>query len=145
MSFDPARLLRDRSLQVTAQRLAVLRAVHGWPHCSAENVTEAVRAEIGSISRQAVYDALGVLVERGLIRRIQPAGSAALYEFRTDEDHHHVVCRSCGKMVDVGASVNPAPSLKAAARESGYRVEEAEVIFTGTCPGCLKAAEKRGA
>jgi Fe2+ or Zn2+ uptake regulation protein len=137
MVFDPAQLLRERSLQVTAQRMAVLRAVHARPHCRAENVTEEVRAEIGSISRQAVYDALGVLVEKGLIRRIQPAGSPALYEFRTEEDHHHVVCRVCGKMVDVSMTVNPAPSLKAAARESGFRVEEAEVIFTGTCPSCL--------
>ena len=105
MSNDPDNLLRDNGLQVTAQRLAVLRAVSGRPHCTADDVAEDVRAEIGAISRQAVYDALGILAEKGIIRRIQPAGSPALYEDRVDDNHHHVICRSCGMAVDVDCAV----------------------------------------
>ena len=95
MDFDPALLLREHGVQVTAQRLAVLRAVHVRPHCTADQVAEDVRAEIGSISRQAVYDALGTLTGKGLLRRIQPAGSPALYDPRAGDNHHHMVCRSC--------------------------------------------------
>jgi len=136
MTRDRAQLLRQHGIQVTAQRLAVLRAVSSRPHCTAEDVAEQVRAEIGTISRQAVYDALGLLVDKGLLRRIQPAGSPALYEDRVDDNHHHVICRTCGKTVDVDCAVGEAPCLTASA-DSGYRIDEAEVIFWGTCPDCL--------
>ena len=139
MLGDPANLLREHGVQVTAQRLAVLRAVSGRPHCTADDVAEHVRAEIGAISRQAVYDALGILVEKGLIRRIQPAGSPALYEDRVGDNHHHVICRTCGKTVDVDCAVGDTPRLTAAAADSGFRIDEAEVIFWGTCPECLAA------
>lgn len=136
MTVDPADLLREHSLQVTAQRLAVLRAVSGRPHGTADDIAEAVRAEIGAISRQAVYDALGVLAEKGLIRRIQPAGSPARYEDRVGDNHHHLICRSCGKTVDVDCAVGDTPCLTAA-DDAGYRIDEAEVIYWGTCPECL--------
>ncbi|HEX3314952.1 MAG TPA: Fur family transcriptional regulator [Gemmataceae bacterium] len=136
MLDDPAKILRAHGIQVTAQRLAVLRAVANRPHCVAEDVAEDVRAEIGAISRQAVYDALGMLVEKGLLRRIQPAGSSALYEDRVGDNHHHLICRTCGKTVDVDCAVGDAPCLTAA-NASGYRIDEAEVIYWGTCPECL--------
>ena len=138
MSVDPAHQLRKHGVQVTAQRLAVLRAVSARPHCRADDVAEDVRAEIGAISRQAVYDALGMLAEKGLIRRIQPAGSPALYEDRVGDNHHHLICRACGKTVDVDCAVGDTPCLTAAA-DSGYEIDEAEVIFWGTCPECLAA------
>jgi Fur family ferric uptake transcriptional regulator len=140
MPHDPAKLLRDHGLQITAQRLAVLRAVSRRPHCTADDVAEAVRAEIGAISRQAVYDALGMLAENGLIRRIQPAGSPARYEDRVGDNHHHLICRRCGKTVDVDCAVGDTPCLNAA-DNLGYRIDEAEVIFWGTCPVCLAAPE----
>ena len=136
MSYDPANLLREHGVQVTAQRLAVLRAVSARPHATADDVAENVRAEIGAISRQAVYDALGMLAEKGLIRRIQPAGSAALYEDRVGDNHHHVICRTCGKTADVDCAVGEAPCLTAA-NHSGYQIDEAEVIYWGICPNCL--------
>lgn len=138
MQHDPATRLRAHGLQVTAQRLAVLRAVAGRPHCTADRVAEQVRTEIGAISRQAVYDALRVLTEKGLIRRIQPAGSPGLYDPRVGDNHHHVICRTCGKTVDVDCTVGVAPCLTA--DQSDFRIDEAEVIFWGTCPGCLAAA-----
>ena len=136
MSHDPAELLRKYGLQVTAQRCAVLRAVAANPHCTADEVTELVRADLGTISRQAVYDALGSLSEKGLLRRIQPAGSPALYEDRTGDNHHHVICRKCGKTADVDCAVGHAPCLTAA-DDSGFKIDEAEVIYWGTCPDCL--------
>jgi Fur family ferric uptake transcriptional regulator len=139
MSTDPEELLRRHGLQVTAQRLAVLRAVSHRPHSAADEVAEAVRAEIGVISRQAVYDALGTLAEKGLIRRIQPAGSPARYEDRVGDNHHHLICRVCGKTVDVDCAVGEAPCLTPAA-DAGYQVDEAEVVYWGTCPACLAAA-----
>src|SRR3954470_12157871 len=135
MTTDLASLLRQHGLNVTAQRLAVLRAVSSRPHCTAEEVAEWARREIGAISRQAVYDALGILVDHGLIRRIQPAGSPALYECRVGDNHHHLICRSCGKTADVDCFVGDAPCLSPA-DSSGYQVGEAEVIFWGTCPDC---------
>ncbi len=138
MPDDPAQILRQHGLQVTAQRLAVLRAVADRPHCMAEDVAEDVRAQIGAISRQAVYDALWILAEKGLIRRIQPAGSPALYEDRVGDNHHHLICRSCGKTVDVDCAVGETPCLTAA-DASGYRIDEAEVIYWGICPDCLAA------
>ncbi len=139
MLDDPANLLRAHGVQVTAQRLAVLRAVSGRPHCTADDVAEDVRAEIGAISRQAVYDALGVLVGKGLLRRILPARSSALYEDRVGDNHPHVICRTCGKTVDVDCAAGDIPRLTAAAADSGFRIDEAEVIFWGSCPECLAA------
>lgn len=143
MTDDPANVLRDRGVQVTAQRLAVLRAVAHRPHCTADDVASDVRAEIGTISRQAVYDALGTLAEKGVIRRIQPAGSPARYEDRVGDNHHHLICRTCGKTVDVDCAVGAAPCLTAA-DSSGYQIDEAEVIYWGTCPKCLSARRKSG-
>lgn len=137
MERDWVGFLKERGVQVTAQRLAVMRAVAARPHCAAEDIAEAVRQEIGTISRQAVYDALKLLVDKGLLRRIQPAGSLALYEDRVGDNHHHVICRVCGSTADVDCSVGTAPCLTAAV-DSGYRIEEAEVIYWGTCPECQK-------
>jgi Fur family ferric uptake transcriptional regulator len=141
MLNDPANLLRQNGLQVTAQRLAVLRAVSKRPHCTADDIAEDVRLEIGAISRQAVYDAVGILAEKGLIRRIQPAGSSALYEDRVGDNHHHVICRTCGKTVDVDCAVGDTPCLTAA-DNSGYQIDEAEVIYWGVCPDCLTAKQQ---
>ena len=132
----PADLLRQRGIQVTAQRLAVLRAVAAEPHITADGVAEAVRAEIGAISLQSVYDALGVLVAEGLVRRIQPPGSAARYEDRVGDNHHHLICRLCGRVMDVDCAVGSAPCLTAA-DDRGYEIDEAEVAYWGRCPDCL--------
>jgi Fur family transcriptional regulator, stress-responsive regulator len=132
---DPADLLRQCGLQVTAQRLAVLRAVAAQPHITADRVAEIVRADIGAISLQSVYDALGVLVVEGLIRRIQPAGSPARFENRVGDNHHHLICRSCGRVVDVDCATGFAPCLTAADAQ-GYDVDEAEVVYWGRCPDC---------
>ena len=129
-------LLRRHGVQVTAQRLAVLAAVSRRPHGTADDVAKVVRAEIGVISRQAVYDALGLLAEKGLIRRIQPAGSPARYEDRASDNHHHLICRGCGRMVDVDCAVGATPCLTPA-DHAGYEIDEAEVIYWGRCPGCL--------
>ncbi len=118
-----------------------MRAVSQRPHCTADDVAEDVRGDIGAISRQAVYDALGLLAEKGIIRRIQPAGSSALYEDRVGDNHHHLICRTCGKTVDVDCAVGEAPCLTAA-NSRGYVIDEAEVIYWGTCPECL--ATNRG-
>lgn len=130
-----AELLREKGLQVTAQRLAVLQAVSQQPHCSADQITERVRSDIGTISRQAVYDALATLFEKGIIRRIQPSGSAALYEDRVGDNHHHLICRVCGSAVDVDCAVGRKPCLTAA-DDMGYEIDEAEVIYWGVCPVC---------
>jgi len=135
MSNNPANLLREKGLQVTAQRVAVLKAVSSNPHSTADEVAVTVRAEIGAISRQAVYDALGILTEKMLIRRIQPAGSSALYEDRVGDNHHHVICRTCGKTADVDCAHGSAPCLTAS-NDAGFTIDEAEVIYWGTCPEC---------
>jgi Fur family transcriptional regulator, stress-responsive regulator len=132
-------LLRRHGLHVTAQRLAVLRAVSSRPHSTADDIDKVVRAEIGAISHQTVYDALAALTDKGLIRRIQPAGSAARYEDRVGDNHHHLICRSCNRMVDVDCAVGDTPCLTAA-DDSGYEVDEAEVIYWGRCPECVAAA-----
>jgi Fur family ferric uptake transcriptional regulator len=137
VSTDPAALLRERGIQVTAQRLAVLRAVAGQPHATADAVAEAVRTEIGAISLQAVYDALSLLVSEGLIRRIQPSGSAARFEDRVGDNHHHLICRNCGRVVDVDCAVGAAPCLSAI-DDRGYEIDEAEVAYWGRCPDCLE-------
>jgi Fe2+ or Zn2+ uptake regulation protein len=132
---DPAELLREHGIQVTAQRLAVLRAVANEPHISADAVADAVRAEIGAISLQSVYDALSVLVAARLIRRIQPSGSPARFEDRVGDNHHHLICRSCGRVVDIDCAVGAAPCLTAADNK-GYEIDEAEVAYWGRCPDC---------
>ena len=138
---DLPALLRQRGLQVTAQRLAVLRAVSAGPHRTADEIEELVRSDIGAISRQAVYDALATLTEHGLIRRIQPARSPARYEDRIGDNHHHLVCRSCGRTVDVDCAVGSAPCLHAV-DEHGFSIDEAEVIYWGTCPECATVEAK---
>jgi Fur family ferric uptake transcriptional regulator len=121
---------------VTAQRIAVLRAVADQPHITAEAVAAAARAEIGAISLQSVYDALGLLVSRGIIRRIQPPGSPARFEDRVGDNHHHLICRVCGTLVDVDCAVGSAPCLTAA-NDKGYEIDEAEVAYWGRCPDCI--------
>ena len=135
---DEAAFLHGHGVQVTAQRLAVLRAVSERPHQTAAEINAVVRAGIGAVSLQAVYDALSMLTEKGIIRRIQPAGSAARYEGRVGDNHHHLICRTCGRMVDVDCAVGDTPCLTAA-DDSGYEIDEAEVIYWGRCPGCVAA------
>lgn len=143
MEGGHAEVLRAHGIQVTAQRLAVLRAVEGRPHCTAEEVLGVVREDIGTISHQGVYDALAVLCGKGVLRRIEPAGSAARYEARVEDNHHHLICRVCGKTQDVDCVVGSAPCLEPASARGmsvrGFVVEEAEVIFWGTCAGCRSA------
>ena len=138
-SVDDDALLRRHGLQVTAQRLAVLRAASVQPHSTADDIYKVVRAEIGAISRQAVYDALAALGDKGLLRRIQPAGSPARYEDRVGDNHHHLICRTCNRMVDVDCAVGDTPCLTAA-DDWGYEVDEAEVIYWGRCPECVATA-----
>jgi Fur family ferric uptake transcriptional regulator len=135
VAIEPGELLRQRGIQITAQRLAVLRAVSGHPHITAEEVAEAVRAEIGAISLQSVYDALGLLAAEGLVRRIQPAGAPAHFEDRVGDNHHHLICRVCGRVVDADCAVGAAPCLTAADAK-GYTIDEAEVVYWGRCPAC---------
>ena len=142
MATDPADLLRQRGIQVTAQRLAVLRAVSTEPHITADAVAEAVRGEIGAISLQSVYDALSVLVTEGLIRRIQPSGSPARFEDRVGDNHHHLICRVCGSVVDVDCAVGKAPCLTAS-DDNGYEIDEAEVAYWGRCPECVAKSSGR--
>jgi Fur family ferric uptake transcriptional regulator len=137
-SGDDSALLRRHGLQVTAQRLAVLRAVCGRPHSTADDIDKVVRDQIGAISHQAVYDALAALTDKGLLRRIQPARSPARYEDRVGDNHHHLICRTCSRMVDVDCAVGETPCLTAA-DDSGYEVDEAEVIYWGRCPECVAA------
>src|SRR5512134_3661897 len=139
VSSDPAELLRQRGIQITAQRLAVWRAVSAHPHVTADVVAESVRAEIGAISLQSVYDALGILVAEGLLRRIQPAGAPARFEDRVGDNHHHLICRICGRLVDVDCTVGSAPCLTAV-DDRGYEIEEAEVVYWGRCPDCAAQA-----
>jgi Fur family ferric uptake transcriptional regulator len=129
------RLLRQHRVQVTAPRLALLRTLGARPHATADELTDEVRASIGSVSRQAVYDSLGVLVERGLVRRIQPAGSPARFETRVGDNHHHLICRECGRTTDVDCAVGEVPCLTAN-DDHGFLIDEAEVIYWGRCPSC---------
>lgn len=127
-------------MRPTAQRLAVLMAVSTRPHGTANDIAEIVRAEIGVISRQSVYDTLEILADRGLIRRIQPAGSPSRFEDRVGDNHHHVICRSCGRVADVDCAAGHAPCLTAS-DDSGFEINEAEVTFWGRCRSCQAAAE----
>lgn len=139
---DHSNLLREHGFSVTEQRLAVLRAVQTHPHATTDDLHAVVRKRIGSVSRQAVYDALAVFSERGLIRRIQPAGSVARYEDRVGDNHHHVICRECNRMVDVDCAVGYTPCLTAS-DAAGYEIDEAEVIYWGRCPTCAAKNAKR--
>ena len=131
--------LRAAGLRVTAPRRAVLAVLHDHPHADTETVIHAVRARLGAVSRQAVYDVLRVLVDAGMVRRIQPAGSVARYEVRVGDNHHHLVCRRCGAVVDVDCATGEAPCLTPAAT-AGYTVDEAEVVYWGRCPACATSA-----
>ncbi|MFJ1461114.1 Fur family transcriptional regulator [Nocardia wallacei] len=133
-------MLRGVSLRVTAPRIAVLRAVHGNPHTDTDSVIRAVRDQLSTVSHQAVYDSLRTLTAAGLLRCIQPSGSVARYEARVGDNHHHVVCRSCGAIADVDCAVGAAPCLTAS-DDRGYSIDEAEVIYWGQCPDC--AASQR--
>lgn len=133
---DSRELLRSHGLNVTAQRLAVLDAVAARPHCSADDVLDAVRTQIGAVSRQAVYDALSVFTDKQLVRRIQPAGSPARYETRVGDNHHHLICRLCGRVVDTDCATGEAPCLTAV-DDFGYELDEAEVVYWGRCPDCV--------
>ena len=127
--------LRRHGLHVTAQRLAVLRAVAMHPHGTADTVIDDVRDRLGSVSRQAVYNALTTLSDRGLIRRIQPAGHPARFDPRAGDNHHHLVCRQCGVTVDVDCAVGAVPCLTPS-DPAGFDIDEAEVIYWGRCPAC---------
>jgi Fur family transcriptional regulator, stress-responsive regulator len=130
--------LRGASLRVTRPRLAVLAAVHDHPHADTDSIIEVVRADLGEVSTQAVYDVLRALTEAGLVRRIEPAGSVARYESRVADNHHHVVCRSCGAVEDVDCAVGDTPCLTAS-DDRGYSIDEAEVTYWGLCPTCSTA------
>lgn len=132
---DFAQLLRQADLRVTRPRLAVLRAVRSHPHADTGSVLAAVRVEEPAVSHQAVYDVLGALSDAGIVRRIQPAGSVARYELRVGDNHHHVVCRSCGAVADVDCAVGHTPCLTASSSH-GFAIDEAEVTYWGVCPAC---------
>jgi len=130
--------LREAGLRVTSARLAILEAVRSGNHPGAEEIARAVRQRIGQVSAQAVYEALGALTRAGLLRRIEPAGSPARYEGRVGDNHHHIVCRQCGRIADVECAVGHAPCLEPAA-SAGFSIDEAEVTFWGRCPDCQPA------
>jgi Fur family ferric uptake transcriptional regulator len=133
-------MLRGAELRVTGPRVAVLRAVHDSPHADTDRIVGAARSHLGVVSHQAVYDVLRALTAAGLVRRIQPAGSVARYEARVGDNHHHVVCRSCGAIADVDCAVGLTPCLTAA-DDSGFEIDEAEVVYWGVCPDCQQQTE----
>lgn len=133
---DPERMLRGAALRVTRPRLAVLSAVHEHPHADTDSIIQSVRQSLGEVSHQAVYDVLRALTTAGLLRRIQPSGSVARYESRVGDNHHHVVCRTCGAIADVDCAVGAAPCL-AASDDHGFAVDEAEVTYWARCPECV--------
>ncbi|WP_371952728.1 Fur family transcriptional regulator [Actinomadura monticuli] len=128
-------MLRGAALRVTRPRVAVLRAVHAHPHADTDSIIGTVRTDLPKVSHQTVYDSLRVLTAAGLVRRIQPSGSVARYESRTGDNHHHVVCRSCGAIADVDCAVGDAPCLTAS-DDRGYLIDEAEVVYWGICSDC---------
>lgn len=132
-----AEILREAGLRVTAPRLAVLDAVRSLEHPSAEAVTATVRRRLGTVSTQAVYDTLAAFTAAGLVRRIEPAGSPALFESRVGDNHHHLICRACGAVTDVACSIGHAPCLKPV-EDAGYLIDEAEVVYWGVCPSCRR-------
>lgn len=135
---DQGAPLREAGLRVTSPRLAVLAVVANHPHIAAEDVASRVRERLGAVSTQTVYDALRTCTEVGLMRRIEPAGSPARYERRTGDNHHHLVCRHCGRIEDVECASGSAPCL-AADPDHGFQIDEAEVTYWGTCPECRTA------
>ena len=135
-------MLRGASLRVTRPRVAVLAAVHEQSHADTNSIIGLVREDLGDVSQQAVYDVLEALTVAGLVRRIQPAGSVARYESRVGDNHHHLVCRSCGAIEDVDCAVGSAPCLTAA-EDHGYVIDEAEVIYRGLCPACSAASSSK--
>jgi Fur family ferric uptake transcriptional regulator len=134
-SLDFQQMLRGAALRVTRPRVAVLNAVHTHPHADTDSIIGAVRRELPRVSRQAVYDVLHALTAAGLVRRIEPPGSVARYESRVGDNHHHVVCRSCGVIADVDCAVGEAPCLTAS-DDRGFSIDEAEVVYWGLCPDC---------
>ena len=132
---EPEEMLRAAALRVTRPRLAVLEAVRAHPHADADTIIGAVRDVLGSVSKQAVYDVLAALADAGLLRRIEPSGPPARFETRVGDNHHHVVCRSCGDIADVDCAVGEAPCLHAS-NDHGFTIDEADVIYWGTCPAC---------
>ncbi len=137
-------MLRGAALRVTRPRVAVLDAVHTHPHADTDSIIRAVRADLPDVSHQAVYDSLSTLTSAGLLRKIQPSGSVARYESRVGDNHHHVVCRSCGVIADVDCAVGDAPCLIAADEDgslAGFSIDEAEVIYWGLCPDCTAAQQ----
>jgi Fur family ferric uptake transcriptional regulator len=139
---DYADQLRMADLRVTRPRLAVLDAVHAYPHADTDTIFSAVRTDLPEVSRQAVYDVLAALTAVGLVRRIQPSGSVARYESRIGDNHHHVVCRSCGVIADVDCAVGDAPCLTPS-DHNGFVLDEAEVIYWGLCPDCSTSQASR--
>jgi Fur family ferric uptake transcriptional regulator len=137
---DYERMLRAADLRVTRPRLAVLDAVHAAAHADTDSIISAVRADLGDVSHQAVYDVLRALTAAGLLRRIQPPGSVARYEARVGDNHHHIVCRSCGVIADVDCAVGDAPCLSPS-HDSGFTIDEAEVVYWGLCPDCATSTE----
>jgi Fur family transcriptional regulator, stress-responsive regulator len=135
---DFEHLLRRAALRVTRPRVAVLTAVHGNPHADTDSIIGVVRQDLGEVSHQAVYDVLRALTSAGLVRRIEPAGSVARYESRTGDNHHHIVCRSCGAIADVDCAVGTTPCLTAS-DDHGFEIDEAEVVYWGLCPTCSTA------
>ncbi|GAB3712342.1 Fur family transcriptional regulator [Nocardiopsis nanhaiensis] len=131
-------MLRESALRVTSPRLAVLTAVHDHPHADTESIIDVVRGNLGTVSNQAVYDVLKALTSAGLVRRIQPQGTVARYETRVGDNHHHVVCRSCGAIADVECAVGHAPCLTAS-HGHGFAIDEAEVVYWGECAECFSA------
>ena len=128
-------MLRDATLRVTRPRVAVLSAVHAHPHADTESIIGIVRRDLPDVSHQAVYDVLRALTAASLLRRIQPSGSVARYESRVGDNHHHVVCRSCGVIADVDCAVGDTPCLTAS-NDRGFTIDEAEVVYWGLCPNC---------
>ena len=135
---DALTALRDAGLRITKQRIAVLDAVGENPHTVVDRILACVRDKLGTVSTQAVYDALAALTEAGLVRRIEPAGSPARFERRVGDNHHHVVCRGCGAIGDVDCAVGETPCLTAST-DHGFTIDEAEVIYWGICPSCAGA------
>jgi Fur family ferric uptake transcriptional regulator len=143
---DFQQMLRGATLRVTRPRVAVLTAVHAHPHADTDSIIRAVRADLPDVSHQAVYDSLSTLTTAGLVRKIQPSGSVARYESRVGDNHHHVVCRSCGVIADVDCAVGEAPCLIASDDDgslAGFSIDEAEVIYWGLCPDCAAAQVSR--
>ena len=136
-TLDYEQMLRGADLRVTRPRLAVLTAVHDQPHADTHSLIDAVRDDLGEVSPQAVYDVLRALTDARLVRRIEPAGSVARYESRVDDNHHHIICRGCGTIADVDCAVGETPCLTAS-ESHGFTIDEAEVIYWGTCPNCRK-------